>query len=791
MIISIEWLKDFVDIEESPQELSNILSNIGLESEITATTTETPGVVISKVESTERHPNADKLKICMVNDGDKLHQVVCGAPNVKAGQIVPFAKIGSTLPGDFKIKKVKIRGVESNGMICSERELRVSDQHEGIMILPNNLKLGEDFKSSYGYKFHSLELDITPNRADAFSHYGVARDIACATERKLQKKEIKNVSSPSSFSLPVFSESIEDCPRYVGGVVKNIKVGPSPDWLVEKLNFAGHRSINNVVDISNYVLLEIGHPTHIFDYEKIHCKEIVVRRAKKNEPLTTLDGQNFKLNEKHLLITDGADPLALAGIMGGKNSAISEETTEVFVESAYFNPTTIRIASKDLSLSTDASKIYERGADPNGCLIAFCQIISMLESICGGRLVSNIFDFYPNPIQETKVQLRYSKVLSILGCEIDKKKIEKILNGLNISYKSEGDKYNCSIPTFRQDITREIDLIEEIVRIYGISSIPTSSALSGEIQYGDPDPESYLDRIKLVLSSFGFHQMYLNSLVNKIEANLESKTPIPMLNPLNIEMSNLRTSLLPGVLKVTDYNIKHGNSNLRLFETGQIHYLDLSSENKFNENTNLAGIIHGDEKPSSTFGKRKKENILNLKGIIFTLFREKLNMNIKFRLGTHPAFISAKMIVINNIEAGFLGQISPKWINELKLDLKRIYGFEINLSPLKKMILNKREFQKINPFPVVQRDLNLVMSNDLEAGKIIDMISKIGGKYIKNVKPVNLFFDESVLGKNNKSITFSIFLQHPSKTLEDKQVNSIIDEIINIADKEFSAKLRT
>ena len=791
MIISLEWLRDFVDIHEDPHELSNILSDIGLEAEQTDSTIDILGVVIAKVESTEKHPNADKLKVCILNDGSDKHQVICGAPNVQAGQIVPLAKIGSILPGDFKIKKVEIRGVESNGMICSEQELRISEDHDGIMVLPNNLALGQDFKSAYGYKFDSLEIDITPNRSDAFSHYGVARDIACATERKLKEIKTKFIPQNNGLTIPISTESIEDCPRYIGGIIKNITVGPSPDWLVKKLKFAGHRSINNVVDISNYVMLEMGHPTHIFDYNKISNKEILIRRAKKNEPITTLDGQNFKLNKENLVITDGKNPIALAGIMGGKDSSINENTTEVFVESAYFNPITIRKGSKILSLLTDASKRFERGADPNGCLDAFCRVVSLLKELTGGEFISEIMDFYPNPIKELNVPLRHSELISVLGCNIEKQRIQKILGGLKISYKLKNDIYHCTIPSFRPDLTREIDLIEEIIRIYGISSIPSAISLNGVIQYGNPDPESYLNTIKDSFCAFGFHQLFLNSLNNETEANSTKKASIPMLNPLNIEMSNLRTSLLPGLLKSADYNIKHGNLNFRLFEIGQIHYIDLSLEKKYIENKFISGIIHGNEKDASITLKEKKEDLLNIKGFIISIFKNRLKMNLKFNNGKHPAFESSKKIIINNIDVGFLGKINYKWIKTLKLNQNTIYGFELNLSPIKNMMVKKKKFKKINTYPIVQRDLNFVMKENLEAGNIISLILKIGKGYIIKVDPLNLFIDEKVLGKNKKSITFSIFFQHPSKTLEDKEVNSIIDEIINIADKQFSAKLRT
>lgn len=374
MIVSIEWLKQFVAIEESPEELADLLSKTGLEAEVVGVPHELPGIVVGHVESAIKHPDADKLKLCTVNDGKTVHQVVCGAPNVDAGQNIAFASIGSVLPGNFKIKKAKIRGVESSGMICSEKELQITDEHEGIMVLPDNLNPGDDFMSAYGYKYLSLELDITPNRPDAFSHQGVARDIAAVTNREFKHLSIDSVVSKGKETLSISMEN-DDCSRYIGGIVKNVKVGPSPEWLVEILKAAGQRSINNLVDISNYVLLEMGHPTHIFDYDKLDQKEILVRRAKKGETLTTLDEAKHKLNETHLLITDGKIPIALAGIMGGLNTAVSEETKTVLIESAYFDPVTIRKSAKSLQMSTDASKRFERGADPEGTIGGFCRVV--------------------------------------------------------------------------------------------------------------------------------------------------------------------------------------------------------------------------------------------------------------------------------------------------------------------------------------------------------------------------------------------------------------------------------
>ena len=790
MIVSIEWLNDFVEIKESPNELCDLLSNIGLEAETTQFTNKLPGVIVSKIESVKKHSNADKLKVCMVNDGKNTHQVVCGAPNVSSGQIIAYATIGSILPGNIKIKKVNIRGVESSGMICSENELKISDDHEGIMVLPNNLKLGKEFSSSFGYKFLSIELDITPNRADAFSHFGVARDIACVTGRKLKMLPQKKFTILKKFKIPISSESIDDCPRYIGGILKNVKIGPSPDWIVERLKAAGQRSINNVVDISNYVLLETGHPTHIFDYKKINNKNIIIRRARKNEHIETLDGQKYELNQDHLLITDDNTPLALAGIMGGNNSSVTDDTSEVFVESAYFNPITIRKSSKSLSLSTEASKRFERGANPNICLDAFSRVVFLLNEIAGGKLTSEIIDYYPRQIKELVVTLRPEKINSILGIKIENDKIEKILNGLEISFNFKNNLYECTVPTFRPDISREIDLIEEIARIYGLNSIPSEINIGGFYQYGDPDPEHYLDVLRSSLCGLGFHQLYLNSLGNKTVSELTDIDSIEVLNPLNIEMSNLRTSLLPGLLKACDYNIKNGSNNLRIFEIGQIHHFDQSKKVKFKENKYFAALLNGNQKNKTVHNNEKKEDFYTLKGVIESIFETKFNMNLKFKKKSHSAFEYCHEIIINGKSIGALGKISNNWIETIDLDLTTCFGFEINLDPIEAMITNKKSFKQINTYPTIQRDLNLVMPDNLEVGKIIELISKVGKNLILKAMPVNIFYDPKIFGKDNKSVTFSIVFQHRSKTLEDKDVNSIIDEIINIADQNFNAKLR-
>ena len=536
MIISIEWLKKFVDIKENPEELAELLSNVGLEAEPTNMPLSLPGVIVAKVENTKNHPNADTLKICEVNDGNQIHQVICGAPNVAKGQIVAFATIGTMLPGNFKIKKATIRGEDSFGMICSEKELQISDEHEGIMVLPENLELGKDFSSSYGYKFLSIQLDITPNRPDAFSHLGVARDIAAVTKRELKYEKIESVNLKKEFDLNIKLENSDDCPRYVGGIIKNIRLGDSPRWLVDYMKSIGERSINNLVDISNYILFELGHPTHIFDLDKLANREITVRRAIPGEEIVTLDEKSHKLNKNNLLITSGNEPIALAGIIGGLSSSVTDTTKTILIESAYFNPVTIRKSAKSLFLSTEASKRYERGVDPNGCIKAFNHVASLICDVTGGELVSDIVDKYPNIIISKTVSLRRSEIDLVLGYHFNDKIINQILEDLEFKYTFKENTWKCVIPTFRPDIEREIDIIEEVARIAGFNAIPSDENIYGTFKYQHPDPDNILNKIRDSLSSIGFHQIYSNSLQNKNESSILGYNSIPMLNPLNIEM---------------------------------------------------------------------------------------------------------------------------------------------------------------------------------------------------------------------------------------------------------------
>ena len=790
MIVAIDWLRSFVDFNESSEELAELLSNLGLEAEVSKVPNNIPGVIIALVKETKKHPNADKLQICKISDGKNIYQIICGAPNIKAGQKIALATVGSKLPGDFIIKKANIRGIESYGMVCSESELGLSDEHEGILVLPEELKIGEDFIVAHGYKFLSVEIDVTPNRPDAFSYLGVARDIACYKNIKLKHVKVNIHKSSDTKSVKISMESLEDCPRYVAGIVDNIEIKESPKWMVERLKASGIRSINNVVDISNYVMLEIGHPTHIFDYKSLKNKEIKIRRAVLNEQFETLDGLSYDLKQENLVITDGQSPIALAGIMGGSNSSVKKETTTVLVESAYFNPISIRKSSKILNISTDASKRFERGVDPNICDKAFWRIINLLQEYANGNLVSKMIDEYPKKINRKNVVLRISQIQSILGCTIKETKIENILKGLDIAAIKNNKGWDCKVPTFRPDIEREIDLIEEIARIYGYDSIPVNNSIAGNYRFTNPDPESNYDILRGYCSGLGFQQIYSNSLQNFDASSKSGLIPVKMMNPLNQDMGYLRTELITGLIKAAAFNIKHGANSFKLFELANVHEKTGEKLADIIESKHLACIVYGKNQPENVHSSVFLEDFYTLKGVLESLFMKNFSMKLEFEQDNYPLLEDSYSIILNRQKVGHIGHISNILTRNLKANLESLHGFYVNLEPIKNMLNRNKTYKKITLYPESQRDLNLVLNKNQNTDQIVNLIKRNGKNIIKSVTPVNIFTDPSSLGEKYKSVTFSIIFQHKAKTLEDKDVNPIIDEIINVAQNEFSAKLR-
>ena len=790
MIVSIDWLKDFVDIDEQPEELAELLSSVGLEAEYNNQFSEIKNVIIGKVLSVKGHPNADRLNVCTVNDGDNDFQVVCGAPNVSEGQTIAYAKVGSVLPGGFKLEKIKLRGVESSGMICSAKELNISDEHDGILVLPDSCSLGENFITEYANKFIKIELDITPNRPDAFSHYGVARDISVFKNKNLKSLEFetKNINDKPSFKLSI--DDKKDCPRYIGAVVSNVTVKPSPGWIQERLIAVGQRPINNLVDISNYVLMEIGQPTHIFDWDKIDTKEILVRRASKNETIKTLDQNSVNLNDNHLLITDGKKPIAIAGVMGGFDSAVSDDTQTIFIESAHFDSITIRKSSKSLSLSTEASKRYERGADPDIAILAFWRMLSLIEEYAGGSFDGEFLDLFPGGIEKSDITVRSSEIEQILGLQLGDEKITNILEGLGflVSVSQKGI-FKCKAPSYRPDVEREIDIIEELARINGYDNIPVDNSLYGNFIIEETDPQLYLQNFRDKLSGLGFYQHYSNSLQDKSTANLFGQYSIPMMNPLSKNMAHLRTSLYPGLLKAAELNIKNSSKSFKLYELANVHSQNGSKIENMKEEIRLTGIVSGNERKNSVHSEKELTNIFSIKGVIKTLLGNEYYNGLEFLESDKEVYENGYDIINAGKVVGSFGKLSKKIFKLLKVSFLDVYGFDISRKTLKSISI-KRNYIPINTLPKISRKINLVMDSRNSIDSILELIKEKAGVNLIDYYPVEIFEDSENLGENKKSVVFEMIFQHKEKTLEDKDVNPIIDEIIDIAQSKFNAKLR-
>ena len=791
MKVSLHWLRRFVDFDLSATELADKLTMRGFESEVVTDFEALENLVVGEVLTADKHPDADKLKLCTVSDGSNTFNVVCGAPNVDAGQKIVFAKVGAILPGDFKIGKAKIRGVESFGMICSERELGISEEHDGIMVLDDSFKAGTPVKEVLGPIFNAIDIEVTPDKAFALSHRGIAREVASMIGSKL-KTPISSVklNSSSKEVIPVQLDKKGGCTRYIAGVMKNVKVGPSPNWLADYLKSVGQKSINNLVDISNFMLLEIGHPTHIFDLKKLKKPAIKVSWAKKGEKFNALDEETYELNTDHMVITDTENTIALAGIIGGLDSSVTDSTTEVLIESAYFDPVTIRKGSKKLNLLSEASRRFERGTDPNAASEAFNMIVQLMQEVAGGTLETVITDECSMNLKNTSINLSSEKLLKYAGQDIPENDVERILDGLHIDSKKSKNGWKCSIPTFRNDLCVETDLIEEIFRCYGYENIESSFNYTSIMQYAN-DEESSIFSLKHLLSSLGFQQSYNNSLEDFDEVKLFGKNAISVVNPSSERMNTLRTTLHAGLLKNLDFNFRNGSSNTLIYEYGTIFEGKTNQLEDITQKSSLSCLVHGDVFAKNVHFDSISASFAFLKGVACNIFEDKkLGIKIKFKEQKHyycdPYFsiIDGKKQVI-----GGLGVINQSLLKDLDIAHKHdVVVLDIDTKIFTDYRSYSTKVEDIVPFPLVSRDLNFKMDSNIKVGDVVKAMKSVNQSILQNVLPVDIY--QSKNDVTTKDVLFSLSFQSPKKTLEDKDVNTIITEIINVVSKKFNAKLR-
>ncbi len=795
MIISVEWLKDFVDFDLEPEALADILTALGLEAVIKSAKYEFTGVVVGEVIESGPMPDSDHLSLCQVNNGEEIVQIVCGAPNVAAGQKVPVAKVGARLSGNLKIKKGKIRGHVSMGMICAEDELGLSDEHSGIMVLADSATVGQDFEDYH--RTHSdvaIDLDLTPNRGDCFSHLGVARDLAAKLDMPLTipMVEFTEGDTPVEQLAKVDISAPEGCHRYACRVIEGVKVGPSPDWLVRRLEAVGQRSINNIVDASNYVLLEMGHPLHIFDYDNLADHRIDVYFAKEGQIFTTLDGEKRKLGGRHLLIADGDGPVGLAGVMGGLNSEVTETTTNLLIESAYFAPTVIRKGAKSLDLSTEASKRFERDTDIDGLLLALDRVTQLVVEMGGGTVARGIIDNYPTPHSPKTVDLSVAFTNRLLGTALTKDTIVDTLERLGIVCEPDGtDDLICTVPLNKPEITQDVDLIEEVARMVGYDTLPEVAGIDVRFDSLHADSHGLHNDLRQILVPLGFNEHLGNTLTSdKLVTLFTYDEAVELKNSLSSEMDHLRALLLPGLLQVASFNERRQQRNLCLFEIGAVHHVDESRYNKTAEQFNL-GLVVTTGKASAGVHWKKQEprDQFYLKGVIAHLLGSMGLNEISFTAGENRDMVDVLEVRSGTTVLGVLGGVSNS--AKAKVDLEgELVVAELNLDLMSKLhTADAIPYREIVPYPVVERDIAMEVDINTPAGAMIAAAHEAGGKQLRDVKIFDLYSGKGI-ADNKKSLAFRFYFQSPDRTLKDKEVDKQMKKITGSLEQRFSASWR-
>ena len=799
MKISNNWLKDYIKTDLSSEKIGAFLTDIGLEVEgiekYESVKGSLEGIVVGKVLTCEQHPNADKLKITTVEVGSgKILNIVCGAPNVAAGQTVPVAVVGTKIYDKkgsfFEIAKAKIRGEVSEGMICAEDELGLSDDHGGIMVLDEETyKVGEPFAKYFSLTNDEVyEIGLTPNRTDAMSHYGVARDLQAFLSNNGVKSEFEKISTAivSTEGEHGFELEVEDsalCPRYIGAIIENVKIAPSPAWLQDRLKAIGLSPINNVVDITNYILHGLGQPLHAFDADKISGKKVKVGVNEAGTKFTTLDGIERTLNGSEIIIKDGNNqPMCIAGVFGGSESGVSEETKTIFLESAYFNPVAIRKAAKSHGLNTDASFRFERGVDPNNTRTAITQAIKLIEEITGGKKIGSLLEHYPNKIEDAKIIFRYSKLDQILGVKIHREKIKEILKSLEIKAVNDiTDGLELAVPAYRADVTREIDVIEEILRIYGYNKVDAPQKISfTPVKLSFDDQDALENSWARTLQSNGFNEVMNNSLTSvKDETNA-----VKLLNPLSKELTFMRKSLLEGLLENTIYNINRKNQDIKFFELGKIYH----KKEKYEERKQLAILISGRTYSENWLMPKSASDFYMLKAYVKVLF-DKLNLETEEISLEDDRFGDALEIISKGNTIARLGKVSPKLLKEYDIDQDCFYA-EIETETVQKLRSKENfKFVDIPKFNKIRRDLALLVDKNVNYAELYKLAKKNPSKYLKNI---NLFdvYEGKNLPEGKKSYALSFELLNEEKTLEDKDITAVMDSLIKNFKKEFNAELR-
>ncbi len=800
MKISYSWLKQFITTDKTPEQISLILTDMGLEVESLEKVQSIPGglegLVIGLVKDCVQHPNADRLKITKVDVGSGTDlQIVCGANNVAAGQKVVVAVDGTTVyptVGEpFKIKDSKIRGEVSQGMICAEDEIGLGSDHAGIMVLDADAKIGSlatnYFKLEDDYLF---EIGLTPNRADAASHLGVARDLAAFLRSTYTLPDISAFKvDKENLSIPVEVEDAEACPRYSSITISGVTIKESPDWLKNKLNVIGIRPINNVVDITNYVLHDLGQPLHAFDADQIRGGKVIVKKCAEGTPFTTLDEVERKLSDQDLMICDAEGPMCLAGVFGGIKSGVSTATKNIFLESAYFNSVSVRKSSKRFGLKTDASFRFERGTDPEMTVFALKRAALLIKELAGGEISSSVADFYPNPVQPFEINISYQNVNRLIGKAIEPETVKSIISALQITIVSENaEGLALKVPAYRVDVTREVDIIEEILRIYGYNNIEIPSQIRASLNYAvKPDKEALQNQVADWLSANGFFEILSNSLTKGDYATNADKA-VRLLNPLSSDLDTMRQTLLYSGLEAVVYNQNRRQADLKLYEFGKIYFLK-DGDSGYQEHQRLSVFLTGKKQSAQWNHPATAVNFYQIKAAVDGLIK-KLNIpNLQIKESSNPALAYGLAYVKGEKVLAEFGLVAASVLKKMDINSEVFYA-ELDWDLIIKSIRNNKiTYLEVSKYPAVKRDLSMLIDRSVNFETLKNISLKTEKALLKEVNVFDVYQGDK-LPADKKSYALSFVLQDEEKTLNDKQIDAIMQKLILNLEKEAGAVIR-
>ena len=791
MKFSEQWLREWVNPSLDTQALSDQLSLAGLEvDDVIGVAGDFSGVVVAQIIDAQPHPNADKLQVCQVSDGADTFQIVCGAANARAGLKTALARVGACLPGDFKIKAAKLRQVESFGMLCAEDELGLSDDHAGIMELPEDAPLGLNLRDYLNLDDQIIDVDLTPNRGDCLSIVGMAREVGVLNQLPVKTLDIPAIPAQSDEVFPVELVSPEDCPRYVGRVLRGINPqATTPAWMASKLARSGIRCIDPVVDVTNYVLLELGQPMHAFDLNKLEGR-ILVRKAEKGETIRLLDGSDATLNDDTLVIADDKGALAIAGIMGGESSSVTETTTDIFLESAFFQPLSIVGRARNYGLHTDSSHRFERGVDWQQQVRAIERATQLLLDIVGGQPgpVIEAVAVEHLPVQPV-IRLRHDRVDAMLAMAMPANVIEDILARLGMTLTSEAEReWSVSVPSYRFDITLEVDLIEEIARVYGYDNLPVRTPVAQLPLPPIPEAKVAVSRLRQHLITRGYQEAITYSF---IEIGLAKQfdpenEPLALANPISAEMAVMRTTLWPGLIKAVLHNQNRQQARIRLFETGQRF---ISSDSGLEQQNVVAGVITGNRDAEGWTAGKDKVDFFDLKGDVESLLGlGGQGAEFAFFASKHPALHPGQTAAIElaGQVIGFIGALHPQLVHELDLS-SSVFLFEIDLEAALSGRLSR--YSALSKFPEMRRDLSLVVDQSVSFSAVKAVVAKTAGEFLKNIRLFDMYQGQGIEA-GRKSLALGLTWQHPSRTLTDEEINNSVNAVVSALSQECGASLR-